>query len=180
MKVLLVIFSLFISGIAYASPPYDMCQHKSQCSPNQDKMYKEFQSCSGYDPELNTGRIYTGSCYHSSRIYSNKNEHHGAMYFNLVNNEPRFGGSFSFFSPENPYANLTNEQAASKFSSSINKKNHTLDLSYEGYGHIFWDGELPENTIEYWFKTCGDKVYMQGAWGPQHQFICKLEPNEKN
>ena len=178
MKLLLVILSIFISGIAYSSPPYDMCQYERICSQPQAKIYKEFQSCAGYNPELNKGRVYSGSCYHLSRFYKNDHEHYGAMYFNLVDDEPRFGGSFSFYPKTNPYKKLTNEQAANKYSSSINKKNHTLDISSGTYGHIFWDGELPENTIEYWFKTCGDKVYMQGAWGPQHQFICKLEPNE--
>ncbi len=177
MKVLLVILGLTFSGLVY-SQPYDMCQHKGQCSETQDKIYKKFQSCAGYNPEINSKRVYSGSCYHNSKLYSNEDAHYGAMYFDVISNKPRFGGSFAFYYASNPYSYLTNTQAQEKYSSSINKENHTLDISNRVYGHVFWDGTLPENTVEYWFKTCGDQIYLQGAWGPHHQFICELNPNE--
>ena len=179
MKSLLVISILIFSSLVYAMPPYDMCQHKNQCSTPQDKMYKEFQACNGFKTEVSAGRVYSGECYHSGRHYRNTDTHHAATYFDIVDNDPRFGGSFSFFFKENPYKELKNEEASEKYSSPINKKDHTLDISNDEYANIYWEGQLPDSRVEYWFKTCGEKVYVQGAWGYHHQFICELDANEK-
>lgn len=178
MKTLLATLILLMTNLVYASDPYDMCQHPGQCSVAQNKMYKKFQSCLGYMPEVTSERVYSGHCYHNSKVYSNKDAHYGVMYFSSINNDARFGGSFGFYQKVNPYKDLSSVQASIKYAKLINKKSHTLDISGGVYGHVFWDGERAENTIGYWFKTCEDKVYLQGAWGPEHQFICEFSAND--
>ncbi len=178
MKVIFVFLVLFISTLSFAIPPYDMCKYDGSCSAPQEKIYSKFKDCSGYDPKLNAGVVYSGSCYHYSKGYSNNQEHHGVMYFNEVNNDARFGGAFSFFFKQNPYQYISNEEASHMYSKSINKKKHTLKLDSMNYGYVMFDAVLPESHVQYWFKTCNGNVLMQGMWGYHHHFTCELKPNE--
>lgn len=61
--------------------------------------------------------FYAGSCFMVSRHYHNDRAHHGYFYFRKNTGGLDFFGLFSFFSEENPYANMTLEDASSNLNS---------------------------------------------------------------
>jgi hypothetical protein len=119
--------------------------------------------------------VFSGDCYHLTREYDPNHAHHGFTLLEEKDGGFYMGGLFSFFAKENPYANLTVEEAREMSPRRFDDAHHlsvTNELAYADMNR-----EHPETPWKYWLKQNGGNLLLLAQWGHYHQVYCRFSKN---
>ena len=112
--------------------------------------------------------LYAGSCFMVSASYDKDHEHHAYLYFRKNADRLDFFGMFSFFAEENPYSNMTIQDArqlnpkASEYQVKISQMQWRVDTNVEP-------------PWQYFMRESDAKLYIVGFWGYNDSITCELD-----
>lgn len=174
MRTLLFLSLLTLSSPAHAAnppPPPNACAG-IPCSAPQHAIAEEFNR--GVGPQLPAlPLLVSGSCYHYGP-YDPEHAHHAYIFLDGKGEQAFMSGLFSFFAPENPYANLTVEEArarAGDFYTDHNRVSLGADTAF-----IDYNPTDPTNPWLYWMRmnAAGDEMLLLAQWGIHQRVFCRL------
>lgn len=184
MRVLFIMMFFFsFQGFAQTGEqtfPKNWCSDDSDyCSPGMKKIWNDLNA-SDMGPDWSLGaQVYSGVCYHDSSGYNNSHPHYGGFLIDQViegeKEEYTLDGRFHFFAPENPYIDVTVEEARKNW-----KKEKDLRIEIlptYAYYNSFPGAEFPPR---YWLRR-GEKpgqLLMAVYFGQFHIALCDLQVNE--
>lgn len=182
LSVCFVVFmmcGLGISTNAFAqnqSPtvPNGLCSNPTQkCTARQLDILKQFDSATQAPALPVQHSLYQGSCFMISSTYGAEQEHFGFIY---VRSQPDgtwdHNGQFGFFYPQNPYKQMTAEQAAAKFPTASKYKVDARSTD--------WLVEIDtKNNWRYFARQTDEgKLILIGQWGIYDAILCEMEENK--
>ncbi len=180
MKALIILIVTIFTSFAFAKKPFNLCSFPGFCSPAQEAIFNKFQACNKFDSRvLVSDFVVSGSCYHVGRGNDSYNEQFGVSYFDLRDGDLRFGGRYAFFTGENPFKDMTVAEAQESFAGKLEQKSHTVTQYDPAYGYLIYPNEEADREIEYWFKTCDDRLLLLAHWGYQHRLVCEMTKNNQ-
>lgn len=167
-----IFIALFFVGLGVRAELFegvteDYCDSQwYDCSEASADIVKNYRA--GQGVELNGDELlYAGSCYMVSRHYHKDHAHHGYFYFRKNAGAVDFFGLLSFFSEENPYENLTLEDArqlnpkASQYQIKISQSEWRVDTNIEP-------------PWQYFMRELNSKLYVVGFWGYDDSINCEF------
>jgi hypothetical protein len=167
---------LLLSLKTFASPPTigDFCYNES-CSNSQQVIWQDYKDSKALDNKIQNS-VYSGECFHSSPMYSNKYTHHAVVFIEKTNQGHFFNPKFSFYSRINPYKSWDLLKAKRELS---NTNDTFRRISF--YNDFAFVDMLRENKkkpfLMYWLKKSSDRLYLVGLWETRHKLICELKEN---
>jgi hypothetical protein len=170
---LLTTLTVPASAALEAGLPTGVCS-EDFCGPFQEEIWNRFQTFSGIDHERSPG-VYAGVCFHNTPSLNGDRVHYGAILIEKTKDGLFFDGRFSFFTENNPYADLSAEDARERFDGLFDPT-HELDLN-----PTFAFVNLEDRFVSrrYWFRQDGNKnrLALVGYFGPLHTILCDLRRN---
>ncbi len=117
--------------------------------------------------------VYSGECYYHSPNYDPNTTHYGLVLLETRDSQIFFNGIFRFFSPQNPWADWTIEDARNRIGNTFRYPvaefaNYSfVDLSHDGANSIwkYWMSQDPQTK----------SVYLVFFWGYWQQGFCELK-----
>lgn len=175
MKKLSFIFTfLFLSPSAFSRElPESFCSPLYyDCTEKQLQIVEKFRNV-GYSPELPIeAGVYAGSCYALGQGYDPAHEHHGFIYIRNEGPHFTFNGQFSFFAEQNPYSNITLEEAHREYPVA---SPYVLEKRVQD-----WFVMIDTNINWHYFirETAPQQMTLIGLWGPSRSILCEFTTKE--
>lgn len=171
MKTLLLALLTF-SAHAAPIPPAPNCG--GFCSEPMRQVVEEFQAARTIDTE-NLPAVFSGECFHLNRQYNPNHPHHGFTLLDTKDGRFYMGGIFSFFAKENPYRELSVEEAREKTPRRFDD-NHRLVLTEE-FAYADMNPDDPTTPWKYWLKQSGKNLLLIAQWSIHQQVYCRFSQN---
>lgn len=118
--------------------------------------------------------VASGECFHLASYLNPDTIHFGVMLIDRNDSGLRMGGSFGFFYPENPYKDLTLEQARDRF---LNDGGHQVEIFPDYLFANLYPNNPPEKQWKYWYRKSKDSYFVKTDWGTDHTVICEMKKN---
>ncbi|MBT3236394.1 MAG: hypothetical protein HN353_10625 [Bdellovibrionales bacterium] len=167
------IVTVFILSFALnaAELPQNFC-YQGQCSLQQQMIWNDFQSGAPIISEQ-LPAFYSGECYHLSRSYNPSFMHFGGVLIEKRDHKFYLSGTFYFFAPENPYADLTLESARELFEVKYEEKKIVQLLDTFAYADLNPDA-VP--VMRYWMRReiGSNNMLLVAMWGVTRRVFCRL------
>lgn len=153
--------------------PTNVC-YEEFCGPQQQRIWKRFQSSSGLDQNLSPG-LYSGVCFHNSPVLDGSRVHYGGILIDKVDDRLFFDGRFSFFIDNNPYIHMSMNNARERFDKLFHP-NHELKVR-RTFAYISLEDKFVSRR--FWFRQDGvkNRLVLVGYFGPLHTILCDLQRN---
>ena len=164
---------LSLTGVLCANEPAglptNVC-HGDYCGAGQQDIWGRFQIASGLKLDL-IPNLYSGVCYHKSRIISPHSQQFGSVLIDKVGENVFFRGRFMFYLKTNPYADMDIEAARGEFQKQFEVK--MFDL------FAYAEASDPIAPFRYWFRQEAktNDLLLVGYFGFGHTILCDLESN---
>lgn len=163
------------SASAAGIPPMKDACAGIPCSASQRAIAADFDA--GHGPQLPAlPLLVSGSCYHYGP-YDPEHAHHAYVFLDAKNERAYMSGLFSFFAPENPYADLTVEQARARAGDFYTDHNHVVLGADTAF--IDYNPTDPTNPWLYWMRmnAAGDEMLLIAQWSIHQRVFCRLGVN---
>lgn len=156
-----------------AGLPTSVCA-EDFCGPSQEEIWNRFRSFSGIDHERSPG-LYSGVCFHNTPHLNGSRAHYGAILIDEARGSLFFDGRFSFFTEDNPYADLSTEKARERFDKLFDPA-HELEIN-RTFAFVSLEDQLVSRR--YWFRQdeVKNRLALVGYFGPLHTILCDLRRN---
>jgi hypothetical protein len=168
-----ILHFLSLTGVPCAEEPVglptNVC-HGDFCGPDQQDIWSRFQVATGLKLDL-IPNIYSGICYHKSRVISPHSPHFGGILIDKVGENVFFRGRFKFYFKTNPYEDMDIEAARGEFQKQFEVKLYDLFAYAEASDTIA--------PFRYWFRQEANTndLLLVGYFGFGHTMLCVLECN---
>jgi hypothetical protein len=164
----MILYYLLLATLAHAVPPPALCIGQ-ECTGKIAALAEAFNQAGPLRGDIYLG---SGECYHLSPDYNSTVTHYGFGLIDRAGDGLFFDGSFGFFFPQNPYADLTLETARARAVHRF-EPNHRLEI-HPDYAFVDMNPGGQE-IYRYWLRQAGQSVYLEGAWGTSHALFCQFE-----
>lgn len=157
------------AGVNAYPLPKNFCY--SGCSSQQEDLWSRFEAAQTFE-STRAPSMYSGPCYHLTRMYSNSDAHYAGVLIDLdQDGKPNFSGIFSFFAP-NRYQNWSLDEARANL-------DHSFEISVETSEGFIDTNPGGETMMYYWLRdeVSTGHLLMVATWGTSHQLFCELTPN---
>lgn len=166
IKNLIVVVLVSLSFKIHAGDIDGVCGLNS-CTPKMKSILTEYQQGS---TDMELPGVYSGECYHKTRMYNPNHAHFGGIIVDK-NDNYYFGGSFSFFTSDNPYRGLDLDSARERFKIKYEEK-YLVSKKDAGFYVDLNPNQIP--LWRYYFSQKDGIVNIVGVWGVEHIMFCEM------
>lgn len=119
--------------------------------------------------------VASGECYHLAPWYNGETTHYGYLFLDQKDGNVFMSGSFGFFYPENPYGQISVDEARTR-APGMYDAGKELELGAD-YAFVDWNKQDPTQPWRYWVKQSGSRLLLVSDWGNRQRVFCRLEKN---